>query len=127
NFKPSRVAIGGNQSRVEIQRNAIIYAPSGNVTVVINPGADTVSGSGEGADGLSRVFSDTGAVIDVAGLTNILIPASLNSIAIHPVTGNDLQNDSNAYKDGFLNGATVYVDPRRSGGRSDGVAWIGSP
>ncbi|NWN33712.1 hypothetical protein GY663_31535, partial [Klebsiella michiganensis] len=26
-----------------------------------------------------------------------------------------------------LNGATLYVDPRLSGVRADGVAWVGSP
>jgi len=126
-FKASKVAIGGNTSLVEMQRGAMIYAPGGNVTIGVNPGADTVSGSDEGGDGLSRVFIDSGAVIDVAGLPNIIVPASLNSIAIHPVTGNDLQDNPNAYKDSFLNGATVYVDPRLSGVRSDGVAWVGSP
>ncbi len=126
-FKPSRVAIGGNQSRVEIQNNAMIYAPGGDVTIGVNPGADTVSDGDNGQEGLSRIFIDSGAIIDVAGLPDIIVPASLNSIPIHPVTGNDLQDDDNAYKNGFLNGATVYVDPRLSGVRSDGVAWVGSP
>jgi len=75
-----------------MQRNAMIYAPGGDVTIGVNPGADTVTGSGEGGDGLSRVFIDSGAVIDVAGRARVsLFPASLSSIAIHPVTGNDLQ------------------------------------
>ncbi|HEY2446612.1 MAG TPA: filamentous hemagglutinin family protein [Rhizomicrobium sp.] len=124
-FKPSKIDIGSNQSRIEVQHNAMIYAPGGNVTIGVAPGPDT--NGDQNNQGLSRVFIDTGAVIDVAGLTNIVIPASLNGIAIHPVTGNDLQDDSNAFKGGFLNGATVYVDPRLSGVRSDGVAWAGSP
>ncbi len=125
NFKPSKIDIGSNQSRVEIQHNAMIYAPSGNVTIGVAPGSTTNNDNGN--QGLSRVFIDTGAVIDVAGIPNVIIPASINSIAIDPVTGNDLQNDGQAYKAGFLNGATVYVDPRLSGVRSDGVAWVGSP
>lgn len=126
-FKPSKVAIGGNTSRVEIQHNAMIYAPGGDVTVGVNPGADTVSDGDNGGQGLSRVFIDAGAIIDVAGLPDIIVPASLNAIPIHPVTQNTLQDDSTALKDSFLNGATVYVDPRLSGVRSDGVAWVGSP
>src|SRR5579862_3938289 len=122
-FKPSQVTIGDSTSRVEMQRAAIIYAPGGNVTIGVASGADNTQND----QGLSRVFIDTGAVIDVAGLPDILVPSSINSIAIHPVTGNDLQDDPNLYKNGFLNGATVYIDPRLSGVRSDGVAWVGSP
>jgi filamentous hemagglutinin family protein len=126
-FKPSKVAIGGNESRVEIEHNAMIYAPGGDVTIGVNPGADTYSDQDEGGQGKSRVFIDTGAVIDVAGVPNVIVPASLNSVPIHPVTDNTLQDDDNAYKNGFLDGATVYVDPRLSGVSSDGVAWVGSP
>ena len=126
NFKPSLIEIGGNQSLVEIQQNAMLYAPGGNVAIGVASGPDTVSDSTTGV-GQSRVFIDTGAVIDVAGLPDVIVPASLNGIAIHPVTGNDLQNDPSGYKNGFLNGATVYIDPRLSGVRSDGVAWVGSP
>ncbi len=125
-FKPSKVAIGDDQSRVEIQHNAMIYAPGGDVTVGISAGADTYNDAGE-TETLSRVFIDSGAVIDVAGLPDVIVPASLNSIPVHPVTQNTLQDDSSADKNSFLNGATVYVDPRLSGVRSDGVAWVGSP
>ncbi len=125
-FKPSQIDIGGDQSLVEIQQNAMIYAPGGNVNVGVPSGAGTVVDQSSSV-GLSRVFIDTGAVIDVAGIPNVMVPASFNSIAIKPVTENDLQNDSSIYKNGFLNGATVYVDPRISGVSSDGVAWVGSP
>ncbi|HTT83936.1 MAG TPA: filamentous hemagglutinin family protein [Rhizomicrobium sp.] len=125
-FKPSKVVIGGDDSLVEVQQNAMIYAPGGDVTVGVASGADTYNDVDEG-QGTSRVFIDTGAVIDVAGLPDVEIPASYNSIAIHPVTENTLQDDSTADKDSFLDGATVYVDPRLSGVRSDGVAWVGSP
>src|SRR5262249_35597616 len=37
-----------------------------------------------------------------------------------------LRDDPN-YRNSFLNGATVFVDPRLSGVRADGVAWVGSP
>ncbi|HEX4160229.1 MAG TPA: filamentous hemagglutinin N-terminal domain-containing protein, partial [Rhizomicrobium sp.] len=125
-FKPSKVVIGGSQSRVEVQTNSMIYAPGGDVTIGISAGSETNNDAGE-TENDSRIFIDNGAVIDVAGLPGVEIPASYNSIAIHPVTQNTLQDDSNALKDSFLNGATVYVDPRLSGVRSDGVAWVGSP
>jgi filamentous hemagglutinin family protein len=123
-YKPSAISIGDTFSRVEVQHDAMIYAPSGNVTIGEAPGPTTTQDD-QGND--SRVFIDTGAVIDVAGLPGIVVPASRNSIAINPVTLNDLQDAGKAYKDGFLNGATIYVDPRLSGVRSDGVAWVGSP
>ncbi|HSZ74297.1 MAG TPA: filamentous hemagglutinin N-terminal domain-containing protein, partial [Rhizomicrobium sp.] len=123
-FKPSDIDIGSTQSRIEIQQNAMIYAPSGNVTIGADAGPTTTPDSI--APGTSRIFIDAGATIDVAGLADVLIPASRNSILIRPVTANDLQDSPN-YNDGFLNGAAVYVDPRISGVRADGVAWVGSP
>src|SRR5262249_22938947 len=51
---------------------------------------------------------------------------SRNEVVISPVKGNELA-DSPLYRNSFLNGATVYLDPRLSGVRADGVAWIGSP
>ena len=54
----------------------------------------------------SRVFIDIGAVIDAAGLTDVTVPASQNSIKISPVTQNELSNDPN-YRQSFLNGATA--------------------
>jgi filamentous hemagglutinin family protein len=123
-FKPSGIDIGTDSSRIEIQQNAMIYAPSGNITIGADPGPDT--NADLNSEGTSRIFIDTGAVIDAAGLPDVVIPASRNAIEISPVTANSLA-DSPDYRDGFLNGATVYVDPRISGVSADGVAWVGSP
>jgi len=123
-FKPSGIDIGTDSSRIEIQQNAMIYAPSGNITIGADPGPDTDADTN--TEGTSRIFIDTGAVIDAAGLPDVVIPASRNAIEISPVTANSLA-DSPDYRDGFLNGATVYVDPRISGVSADGVAWVGSP
>lgn len=123
NFKPSKIDIGSASSRIEIGSDAMIYAPSGNVTIGADPGSGEFDDSGDGG---SRIFIDTGAMIDVAGLIDIMIPAYRNSIQISPVKGNELRDTPN-YRDSFLNGATVFVDPRLSGVRADGVTWIGSP
>jgi len=123
-FKPSRIDIGDASSRIEIGANALIYAPSGEISIGADAGASTIPSSQ--APGTSRIFVDSGAVIDAAGLKDVLIPASRNSILIRPVKRNELRDTPN-YKDGFLNGAFVYVDPRLSGVRDDGVAWVGSP
>lgn len=131
-FKTSEVLIGNLSTRfnsvadqsalVDIGSNALIYAPSGNITVGAAPGPSSFVGNSTG----SRVFVDDGAIIDASGLKDVQIPASRNQIKISPLKNNELA-DSPQYKDSFLNGATVYVDPRLSGVRDDGVAWIGSP
>jgi filamentous hemagglutinin family protein len=123
-FKPSRISIGTEFSRIEIDQNAMLYAPSGNVD--IGAAAGPVGSNDSANPGDSRIFVDSGAVIDVAGLTDVLIPASRNSILIDPVKGNELRDDPN-YRNSFLNGAALLVDPRLSGVNENGVAWVGSP
>jgi filamentous hemagglutinin family protein len=123
-FKPSRIRIGDTGSRIDIGANSLIYAPSANISIGADPGPLTVS---DAIDPMaSRVFIDTGAVIDASGLENVVVPASRNSIEIKPVTQNEL-SDTPSYRQSFLDGATVFVDPRLSGVLPNGVAWVGSP
>ncbi len=123
-FKPSYISIGDNfQSnalgpRIEMASNALINAPGG--TVVIGPNSSTARSN------QARIFIDDGAVINVGGVKDVVVPASRNSIQISPVKRNELR-DTGTLRDGPLNGVTVFVDPRLSGVRSDGVAWVGSP
>ncbi|MBV9992137.1 MAG: filamentous hemagglutinin family protein [Alphaproteobacteria bacterium] len=123
-FRSSRISIGSDASRIEIDKDAMLFAPSGNVDIGAAPGASGTTDLANPGD--SRVFVDSGAIIDVAGLTDVLIPASRNAIMISPVKGNELRDNPN-YRDSFLNGATVLVDPRLSGVDDNGVAWVGSP
>lgn len=133
-FKASSIFIGNRNgygasdfdpsARIEIGRDVLIHAPGADVSigaVTGLAGADDRQGQGQ-----SRVFIDTGATIDVAGLKDVLVPLSRNVLEIGPLKGNELAN-SPLLRNGFLNGETVYVDPRLSGVREDGVAWIGSP
>ncbi len=114
-FKSSRVRIGQLAgSRVEVATNSLLYAPGARVSF------------GDETSRLARLFVDTGATIDVGGVKDLLVPASRNQITISPAKRNELRDTPN-YRNGFLNGATIYVDPRRSGVRADGVAWVGSP
>ncbi len=141
-FKPSRVRIGEytpgstdptsgavtppstTGAMIDIGADSLIYAPGANISI----GADSGPGAAVSSAAVptSQVVVEAGAVIDAAGLTDVLIPASRNSIEISPVLGNELA-DSPAFRNGFLNGATVYLDPRLSGVSADGVAWVGSP
>lgn len=116
-FKPSRIDIG-----YYVGADALIHAPGADVEigpkVVTTPGGEPL--------GAQRILIESGAVIDVGGLRDVLVPSSRNGIEIGPLKGNELA-DNPKYRDSFLNGATIYVDPRKSGVREDGVAWIGSP
>ena len=136
-FKPSDIFIGnGNDilqkltgdyaeeaARVSIGAGSLILAPGAQVQIGAAAGS---SGSVSMSNGAQQIFIDTGAVIDVSGLTDVQVPASRNQITIDPVTNNELADASN-YQNSFLKGVKVYVDPRLSGVRDDGVAWIGSP
>jgi filamentous hemagglutinin family protein len=117
-FKNSSITIGLLRTDVDIQSGSFLYAPGANVNIASSSFANAAT--------LSNVFIDNGAVINVAGLADVEVPASRNEVVISPVKGNELR-DSPLYRASFLNGATVYLDPRLSGVRSDGVAWIGSP
>jgi filamentous hemagglutinin family protein len=133
-FKPSRVRIGGaidpsnatttTTSLIDIGRNSLIYAPGGNISIGADPGETALLATT--AVPLSNVTIEADATIDAAGLTDVSIPASRNTIKIDPVKGNELAN-SPAFRSGFLNGSTVYLDPRLSGVNANGVAWVGSP
>jgi filamentous hemagglutinin family protein len=117
-FKTSQVQIGAAASAISIGQNALVYAPGGDIGI----GAD----AGSYSNATPGVFIDSGAAIDAAGLANVSVPASQNIVTITPVKRNELA-DTPTYRTSFLNGATVSVDPRLSGVRSDGVAWVGSP
>jgi filamentous hemagglutinin family protein len=132
-FQPSRIRIGnytagsGDGTSGPSTQNAaidfagLIYAPGATISIGADPGAASISGVAA-----ETVTVESGAAVDVAGLTNVLVPASRNSIEIDPVLGNELA-DSPAFRNGFLNGATVYLDPRLSGVTANGVEWVGSP
>ncbi|WCM28024.1 filamentous hemagglutinin family protein [Sphingomonas sp. QA11] len=139
-FKTSQIEIGTQiliegrpvgaliATNFSMGRNALIYAPGANISVgvktitdetfdVVHPGHIDIAG---------------GAMIDVSGLKDVQLAASRNQIAITPVKRGELRDTPNyrevALDGNFsLNGATLYVDPRISGVRDDGVAWVGSP
>lgn len=151
NFKTSQIDIGShhfqvNQGRIisrtgavtdllpaliSIGQNATIQAPSADVNI-----GGTADGRiyrvEEGLLAASKVDIASGAVIDVSGISDVVLKAERNQLEIAPAKRNELR-DTPTYRepttDGSftLNGQTLYVDPRVSGVRDDGVAWIGSP
>lgn len=146
-FGPAEVSVG---------RNALILAPSANLQIGGAAGAEftlnrynasNVLGAGATL-ARSKVDVVDGALLDVSGIKDFQVSAERNSLLINadkktdPDTGatyfvgvlkrNELR-DTPTYRetttDGSftLNGASIYIDPRLSGVRSDGVAWVGSP
>ena len=113
-----------------MEQNAILWAPSANV--VIGRDGSTAFNPAAGIGTLSNIDIANGAVIDVSGMKDVLVSSSRNSLEITPVKRNELRDTPNYREvsltgDFTLNGQTLFVDPRRSGVRADGVAWIGSP
>ena len=133
-FKGSELTIGAPLGRTLLPfdfamgRNALIYAPGATVSIG-REAADRASVVDQRA---TRIDIAAGATIDVSGLKDVALDMGRNSLAITPVKRNELRDTPNyrevAVDGNFtLNGATLYVDPRKSGVRADGVAWIGSP
>uniref|UniRef100_Q07KX9 Filamentous haemagglutinin family outer membrane protein n=1 Tax=Rhodopseudomonas palustris (strain BisA53) TaxID=316055 RepID=Q07KX9_RHOP5 len=122
-FKSSQVRI--SSLNVTMESGATISAPSGTVTIGVAAGSGLEDAGGYNSDLIGRITIESGATIDVAGLKDVSVPVSSYNLSIL-LKKNELA-DSGGYQDSFLNGATVMIDARRSGVRSDGVAWIGSP
>jgi filamentous hemagglutinin family protein len=117
---------------VDIGGLSTIYAPSANVNIGGLAGGDRYIKSDYIGIGNTGITIGADAIIDVSGLDNVEIAASRNQLEISPTKKNELR-DTPVYRDPTtdgsftLNGATLYVDPRLSGVRDDGVAWVGSP
>lgn len=119
---------------VRIGAGSIVQATGGDINIGGRVGeaafaANEINVPGLGA-GSVTIAAD--AVLDVSGMPDVLIDASRNQLLIAPAKRNELR-DTPTYRetstDGSftLNGATLYIDPRLSGVRDDGVTWIGSP
>jgi filamentous hemagglutinin family protein len=117
-------------SIVSMEQNSIILAPNANV--VIGRDNSVAFDPTDPINTLSGITIANGAVIDVSGIKDVQLSAERNSLEITPVKRNELRDTPNYREvsltgDFTLNGATLYIDPRRTGVREDGVRWVGSP
>ena len=122
-----------------IGQNALLLAPNANVQFGGKAGtqfiADRFAGNIPGAEvalAASHIDIAAGALIDVSGVKDVELDASRHSLLIDPVKRNELRDtpnyrETNTNGQFTLNGAAVYVDPRITGVRDDGVAYVGSP
>lgn len=144
-FAPAYVELSA-QTSVTVGSSGLISAPSASVALrAINlgtslngaslytnsttnalfgrPGAS--SGLNASVTGPQQVLIEDGAAIDVAGLQNVVLPASYNFIPFVP-RGNEFA-DMPLQRNGALYGQTLWIDIRASGTRSDGSTWVGTP
>ncbi|WP_195930271.1 filamentous haemagglutinin family protein [Hyphomicrobium album] len=112
-------------SSVDIQTNTLIRAPSGSVTIETTNLAAINTTHSNVPDDNGRAFLAPGSIIDVSGLTDVVVPVGRAIIKIQP-RGQEFAN-SPLQRNGALRGLDLYIDTRKSGVREDGVAWIGSP
>lgn len=118
-FNPSEVALMGH--KIHLQGTASIRAPAGKVTVeaVVNPGSMEYSTAGARND--SRIVLDAGSRIDVAGLRDVAIDMSRNTVTAE-LFGNELR-DSPLQRNGILYRKKIGYDLRKSTRLADGSGY----
>ena len=121
NQSDSRLTLTGET--INFQSGSLVEAPSATLSVnalVVNPNDYTNPLAG-------RIYVDNGAVIDVAGLANVVLPIADLLVTIPLVGQNELAN-SPLLRDSFLyHTANLAVDSSQTGVDANGLSWVGSP
>ena len=138
-FLPAYVDMSA-QNSVSIDSGGLISAPSAtvsllaraNTTLSSSPLSFGVNGRLSGVREVvlaganpNDAVNQPGAVIDVAGLQNVVLPASSNFIQYQPRGGEFA--DAPLQRSGALFNQKLWIDIRASGVRADGSSWIGTP
>lgn len=144
-FAPAYVELSA-QNSVTVGSSGLISAPSATValrasdlgtglngtSLYTNSTTNALFGTpgaalslGASVTGPQQVLLENGATVDVAGLQNVVLPASYNFIPFVP-RGNEFA-DMPLQRNGALYGQTLWIDIRASGTRSDGTTWVGTP
>lgn len=121
-FNPSEVALMGH--KIHLQGTAAIVAPAGKVTVeaVLDPSNRRHSGSTSlNYRNDSRIVLDSGSRIDVAGLRDVAIDMSRNTVTAE-LFGNELR-DSPLQRNGILYRQKIKYDLRNSTRLADGSGY----
>ncbi len=107
-FNRSNVEVLGKN--IHLQENSVIRAAGGNVTLSAQAGLDFHSSDAPPvAD--ARIYLAPGAVIDVAGTSDVAVPIERNIVEVE-LRGDELK-DSPLQRNGFLRGKKVLVDSRK--------------
>ncbi|MBB3227623.1 filamentous hemagglutinin family protein [Luteibacter sp. Sphag1AF] len=109
---------------ITLQNGSLVEAPGAtvNLTALRDTGFASLLPENAG-----RIYMDAGAIIDVSGLANVVLPISALLVTIPRIGQNELAN-SPLLRNSFLyTQKDVVVDTSQSGTRDDGLDWIGSP
>ena len=118
-FKGSTLSLDG--ATVNLQSGSLLEAPGAAVGIAAHAYTGDVSPTA------GRVYVDNGAIIDVSGLANVVLPMSALLVNVSRIGQNELAN-SPLLRNGFLyTQKNVLVDSTQSGTRADGLDWVGSP
>nr|WP_246641981.1 filamentous haemagglutinin family protein [Paraburkholderia edwinii] len=125
-FTPGSITMTAGS--VWFQSGSLIEAPGSTVSVAALTPSSALDATPPGDTAVQgRILLDTGATIDVSGLSNVELSVAQSLVTVPLIGGNELA-DSPLLRDGFLFGLkNVVVDSTLSGTRSDGVPWVGSP
>ncbi|MBI4697315.1 MAG: filamentous hemagglutinin family protein [Gammaproteobacteria bacterium] len=122
-LQAAQVLLAGKS--VHLEGESTLVAQGGNIRVVANETGDETAGVGDpAAASESRIVMEAGSRIDVSG-ADTTVDGGRNALTVR-LQGAELK-DLPLQRDGILRGETVTVDLRRSGTRSDGTTWIGTP
>ncbi|MEW6436323.1 MAG: filamentous hemagglutinin family protein [Pseudomonadota bacterium] len=128
-FQSGTISASGNSVTLEGDGQgggALIYAPSGSVSLVAIPD-DFAHRASSDPTVAGRVYIDSGAVVDVSGLPDVQLPISANFVTIGPINANDLADDP-LQQNGFLLSQTITIDSRITGTNPEtGQPWVGTP
>lgn len=116
---------------IHLMNNALIVAPSGAVSLnaIFNPGDPTITSTGLAPKNDSRIYLESGSVIDVSGVGSGSALADrsgesaaqvsvANNIVLAELRSSELR-DSPLQRNGILSKAKVYVDARATGVAGD--------
>ncbi len=92
-----------DHSRIEIVSGGTVNFQNNSLTLA--QGGDVAVNAGK------RVFTESGATIDVSGVRDVLLPMSANNILVN-VQGNELRDSPQNRDNGFLANADVWIDLR---------------
>jgi filamentous hemagglutinin len=128
-FKASSIDMAGKT--IVLKASSTVRGEAANVTLraadmlLFNPKVSGATTFNNRPDDGSRIYLDTGSLIDVSGVQNVPLAMEKNSVSA------ELRSDEFAdypqLRGSALRGQTIYVDRRVSGVRSDGSAWVGTP
>ncbi len=113
---------------VYLGQNSVVLAPNANVAIsagVWDLEMRTGTTNLDFVHAGGQVYLDQGAVIDVAGSTAVASDLSQYILSV-VLRGSELA-DAALQRNSNLRGATVTVDLRQQGVRSDGTTWVGTP